>query len=150
MRPRHALFTFLTAAVLAFACAGDPNHFEDENVGLPCGSAADCYVDINPALIRGDILCMDKVPGGYCTHYCETDADCCAVDGECLTDHRIVCTPYENDKQKRCMLACEAADLYYDDYQYEGTEYCTHFLSEGWNCSSSGGGSENRDICKPN
>ena len=89
----------------------------------------------------------DRVPrpgrGRYCTHQCETDDDCCLVDGECddSSDARVICSPFENESGiKRCFLACEVEDI----GDLEENDYCHEFAHEEFGCRSSGGGSENR------
>lgn len=132
--------SFIAFAALVQACGGPA-----EQAGDPCVVAADCYPEIDPADLQGEVLCLDKVPGGYCTHLCETDADCCAVEGECKSGHPQVCSPFESTGQKMCFLSCEA-DVIGDD---EEAAYCHEFANAAFGCRSSGGGSENRKVCVP-
>jgi hypothetical protein len=127
-------------AVLA-ACGGD----DDENTGAACEVADDCYDDIAREDIAGDIECLDRVEGGYCTHLCESDDDCCAVDGECLSDFPQVCAPFESTGQKRCFLSCEAEVV----GDADETTFCQDNASDDFLCRSTGGGGENRKVCVP-
>ena len=73
--------------------------------------AADCYPHVDHAELAGAVECLDCVRAGYCTHLCETDDDCCAVEGECETDLKQVCAPFESTGRRMCLLSCEGADL---------------------------------------
>lgn len=139
LRGAVALSLVVSAAAVQ-ACGGD-----DEHAGQSCEAPADCYPEIDPADLKGDVQCLDKVTGGYCTHLCETDADCCAVDGECLTGHPQVCAPFESTGLKMCFLSCETQVI----GDLEETAYCEKFASDAFGCRSTGGGSENRKVCVP-
>jgi len=99
----------LSVACTVVACGDDDNDHgggsddSPEETGQQCGVADDCFIDLRgDDGIQGEAVCLDRVEGGYCTHTCATDADCCAVDGECETDLRQVCAPFENtDMMKR-------------------------------------------------
>ena len=135
----------LALAALAFsahACGGGGTTAE---AGQPCTQASECYPDIDPATIKGDVQCLDKVPGGYCTHLCASDADCCAVSGECPGNHAEVCAPFESTGKMMCFLSCEAADL----GGVDEASYCQQYAGEAFGCRSTGGGSKNRKICSP-
>lgn len=99
--------------------------------GALCLAVEDCFPEIDHALL-GTVFCEDKFEDGYCTHTCETDEDCCAIDGECAPRIAHVCTPLADDETDALGGADPAA-------------YC--FMGAG--CRSSGGGSENCDICLP-
>jgi len=136
----YALATLVvSAAALVQACGGE------EQAGQACDVPADCYPDVDPADLKGDVQCLDKVTGGYCTHLCETDADCCAVTGECKSGHPQVCSPFESTGLRMCFLSCEKPDIGDDD---EAT-YCQTFANDAFSCRSSGGGSANRKVCTP-
>ncbi|MEZ4299380.1 MAG: hypothetical protein R3B70_30800 [Polyangiaceae bacterium] len=128
------------AALGVGACSGD-----GEQAGQACDAPADCYPDVDPADLKGEVLCLDKVTGGYCTHRCTTDADCCAVDGECKTGHPQVCAPFESTGEMLCFLSCEK-DVIGDQ---EDTAYCHEFANDVFGCRSTGGGSLNRKVCVP-
>jgi hypothetical protein len=135
-----------------------------EYTGSACTAASDCYGDLlsedGGSALKGDPVCLDKVTGGYCTHTCETDADCCAVEGECRTGLRQVCASFENTTEKYCFLSCEdpditaaneagATDAGQTGDGLDGDEYCRANTSDEFGCRSTGGGVENRKACLP-
>jgi hypothetical protein len=134
----------LSSALLLGAAACDD---EEENTGEACEVADDCFDGLDDRdMIAGEIECLDRVEDGYCTHRCETDEDCCAVEGECRTDHPQVCAPFENESSvKRCFLSCEPAVVGDQD---EG-DYCREFANDEFGCRSTGGGDQNRKVCVP-
>ena len=86
--------------------------------------------------------------GGYCTHHCTQDSDCCAVAGECPGSRAQVCGPFESTGEMYCFLSCEKEDL--DAAQFDdGDTYCQRYVSAAFHCRSTGGGSENRKVCVP-
>src|SRR5690349_10789006 len=115
-----ALSLTLCAAFL-HACGGN-----SAPAGQPCAQASDCYPGIDPTKIQGTVQCLDKVPGGYCTHLCTTDADCCAVSGECPSKRAEVCAPFESTGMMMCFLSCEASDL----GSLDETTYCADYAGE--------------------
>lgn len=128
-------------AVLGFACAISACGDDDgDGVGSSCSKAAQCYTTIRGQL-QGAALCLDRVQGGYCTHECTTDADCCAVPGECPNQRAQVCAPFESTGQRLCFLSCEG--------QADGDAYCGRYAHVGFGCRSSGGGAQNRKVCVP-
>jgi len=134
---RVLIVTLLATLALLLPACGD----DHEATGTACASASECYPGIDPATIEGEIVCMDRVPGGYCTHHCVTDADCCAVTSECRTGFPLVCAPFESTGELFCFLSCEGvAD--------EGT-YCQANANQAFGCRSTGGGSANRKVCVP-
>ncbi|MBX3201922.1 MAG: hypothetical protein KF894_27550 [Labilithrix sp.] len=165
MTARSTVFATLVALGLAAACSGgespavsgtsDGGGARPENTGRSCVAPADCYPGLDAGTLRGEVQCLDRVPGGYCTHLCETDADCCAVSGECDSDLRQVCSPFESTGLKMCFLSCEGEDLRSaldagaDGGELDGTTYCTSYAASGFRCRSSGGGRENRKVCVP-
>jgi hypothetical protein len=94
-------------------------------------------------------VCLTKYPGGYCTHTCTTDADCCATPGECKTGFKQVCSPFENQETKYCFLSCEDADITAspNDGTTDPNAYCQKFAGETLSCRSTGGGDLNRKFC---
>ncbi|HVI01347.1 MAG TPA: hypothetical protein VM869_21665 [Enhygromyxa sp.] len=141
--PWLPLALFAGTFALAIACHDDD---DPEYVGQPCESPADCYPAIeDPSLLAGEVECLDKVEGGYCTHLCEVDADCCAVEGECVSGYPQVCAPFENQPDKRCFLSCEDSDV----GELGPDEYCRTYAHPSFGCRSTGGGSENRKVCVP-
>ena len=129
------------ATTAAAATTGSP-----DNAGAVCEVAADCYADLGDAgTIQGEVECLDRVRGGYCTHTCEADDDCCAVEGECKTELAQVCSPFESTDDKRCFLSCEPEDVGEEDEQV----FCQLEASADFICRSSGGGGDNRKVCVP-
>lgn len=118
--------------------------------GMSCNSAAQCYAGIDSATLSGGVaVCMSQFPSGYCTHLCATDADCCAVPGECPSGYPEVCGPFESTGQMYCFLSCEANDLTAAGFT-DSTLYCQTYANRDFICRSTGGGSQNRKVCVPN
>jgi hypothetical protein len=116
-----------------------------EQVGKPCEAPADCFPNVKHEDLKGKVECLDRVRGGYCTHQCATDGDCCAIEGECDTDLEQVCAPFESTGLRMCFLSCDSAHV------PSGTsdqEYCQREASPDFICRSSGGG-DPRKICVP-
>ncbi len=132
----------LAAALAAAACSGPAQ----EQAGQPCDAPADCYPNVDPAELAGEVVCIDRVPQGYCSHRCQADADCCAADGECDIGLSQVCAPLESSPDQYCFLSCEAADVGSED----PGAYCLRLAGAGFGCRSTGGGANNRKICLPN
>jgi hypothetical protein len=126
----------------ATACGQDDSDGGDGSAGAACEAPDECYPDADPEELEGDVLCLDRVPGGYCTHTCTTDEDCCAAEGEC-DGRRQVCAPFESTGMMMCFLSCEDEDLGDD----EGDDYCREYASGSFTCRSTGGGSNNRKVC---
>lgn len=124
--------------------AGGPGGRPNET-GAACEVPADCYTDVADDELQGDALCLDRVRGGYCTHECADDDDCCAAEGECDSGIDQVCSPFESTNTMMCFLACEGSDIGDRDDQ----EYCQAEAGKDFICRSSGGGSNNRKICVP-
>ncbi len=129
----------LSLAILVAACGDDDE--EVDGVGSACTKAEQCYADLE-AEVAGAAMCLDRVEGGYCTHACATDADCCTVEGECPGGREQVCGPFESTGLRLCFLSCED--------QADGDAYCAEYAHEGFICRSTGGGSTNRKVCVPN
>ncbi len=145
---------FVLSSALAFwtACSSDETTGPAENTGSACTNASQCYPGVADAgALKGAALCLDRVAGGYCTHECTTDADCCAVEGECRTGYKQVCAPFESTGKMMCFLSCEEADV----TAAPGADttdpalYCQHYANEAFGCRSTGGGSKNRKVCVP-
>ncbi|MDX2056066.1 MAG: hypothetical protein SFV15_26935 [Polyangiaceae bacterium] len=93
-------------------------------------------------------MCLDRVQGGYCTHTCQDDSECCSAAGECSTTHTEVCSPFESTGMNMCFLSCEKTDL--DAAKVtDDQEYCQRFAGSSFICRSSGGGANNRKVCVP-
>lgn len=150
----------LAAVVAAVALGGCDNDEGSSRGGSPeqageaCVSPDDCYPDVaDPTLLAGAVECLDRVQDGYCTHQCDTDADCCAVPGECDTPLPQVCAPFESTGLRMCFLSCEQDAL--DQAEAAGFEFtddaafCQRYAHPRFGCRSTGGGSENRKVCVP-
>jgi hypothetical protein len=159
------LFSFVGTTFLG-ACGSDDDEDKSkgsggtggipENTGSQCAAPADCFKDIvtdagDAGTIHGSVICLTRVNGGYCTHTCTDDTDCCAVPGECKTGLKQVCSPFESTGEKYCFLSCEPGDLVPPDGGTTTTdnEFCQREASTDFICRSSGGGSQNRKVCVP-
>jgi hypothetical protein len=142
-----AALAALTLPLTAASCGDDTGDGDgdDGDVGSTCVKPSDCYPTIDPMEIQGDVVCIDKVEGGYCSHRCVADADCCAAQGECGDGHPEVCSPFESTGELYCFLSCEDAEV----GDLDPTAYCDTFAHKGFQCRSSGGGSQNRMVCVP-
>jgi hypothetical protein len=125
-----------------------------EHTGQPCAVAEDCYPWLEGGTLLGERTCLDRVSGGYCTHTCQQDSDCCGTPGECKTAHPQVCAPFESTGIKMCFLSCEEddvrdANVIADDRTWDSTWYCQTYAWTGFGCRSTGGGAENRKVCVP-
>ena len=137
----------MAVAVGAFVGGACSDHEDGLHgaAGSACDVPSECYPDADHETLSGDIVCLADVPGGYCTHLCGTDADCCAADGECPTDHPQVCAPFQSTGMMMCFLSCEDSVLDGAD----GTAYCEDNAHTSFGCRSTGGGSQNRKVCVP-
>jgi len=138
-------------ALLCVACGGSSKDSSPEETGQTCTPTAEapagtCFQDLQES-IKGDPICLTRVPEGYCTHTCKTDSDCCAVKGECKSGLPQVCAPFESAGAKYCFLTCEASVLSKDT---DETAYCQENANAAFICRSTGGGNENRKVCVPN
>jgi len=131
------------------SCDDDDDPGMNETAGASCRTAADCYPEVDHDRLAGDVICMDKVEEGYCTHYCDTDSDCCREKGECPLNLNQVCAPFENESEKRCFLSCETEDVESRADVESADEYCIRFAHLAFNCRSTGGGPQNRKVCMP-
>jgi hypothetical protein len=144
MRLSHAsLPSCLLALALVAALPGCSSN--DGPTGQACDVVDDCYPGVDPADVPGTIECLDRVTGGYCTHTCASDAECCSVDGECDTAFPEVCAPLESTGVDRCFLSCEDAVV----GDIDPNTYCADHANRDFTCRSTGGGSQNRKVCLP-
>jgi hypothetical protein len=141
-----SLFTLGTVG----ACGDDdPPPPPSEETGQSCRNASECFRQLDgQALQGGEAVCIDEVPGGYCTHVCVDDGDCCAIPGECRTNFPQVCSPFQSRPGKHCFLSCEPADIA-DAGIADENAFCQRFAHASFNCRSSGGGDLNRKVCVP-
>lgn len=135
-------------ASLLAACGNDDGAVGPTNTGQSCASVDTCYPGVKDGELLGEAVCLDRVEGGYCTHHCAQDSDCCAVEGECAGGHPEVCGPFESTGEMYCFLSCE-------DDDFAGTNvtdadvYCQTYAGAAFHCRSTGGGSKNRKVCVP-
>lgn len=135
--------------------SSDGTNDRPEQTGAACDTASDCYPELDHETLQGEARCLDRVPDGYCTHLCESDADCCAAEGECPDNLRQVCSPFESTGLNLCFLSCEDADLTTGGgagapgRYADANEYCRENAHVTFICRSSGGGSQNRKVCVP-
>jgi len=144
--PLALLALLALAAMLATACHDDDaDDGLGDNTGSSCEAVDECFPDVADGGLVGDPICLDAVQGGYCTHTCTDDADCCAAEGECATELLQLCAPFQSEGESYCFLSCEVLPEGYDD----GNVYCQEFAHPDFICRSTGGGSENRKVCVP-
>jgi hypothetical protein len=119
-----------------------------DQVGQICEVPEDCYPEVSHDDLSGPVECLTRVRGGYCTHQCSTDEDCCAIEGECVSEFPQVCSPFESTGLMMCFLSCEDADVEAagDD---DPEVYCQREASPDFICRSTGGGALNRRVCVP-
>ncbi len=144
-RTRNLLRTAAVVVAMAAIFVGCDDDDDFENAGMACESPADCYPDVDPATLSGNVECLERVEDGYCTHFCQVDADCCAVEGECVSGIPQVCAPLESTGTMQCFLSCEN-DIIGD---MDASEYCEQYAHPVFGCRSSGGGPDNRRVCLP-
>lgn len=163
MRKLVGYLLALGAAAVAFSgCGSDDDNSgsgsggsggRPDQTGAACEAPADCYGNVaDKATLQGEVRCLDKIRDGYCTHVCDSDADCCAADGECKTGIKQVCSPFSSEPDKTCFLSCEPADRVPEDGGSGNVgeqEYCQREAGPEFICRSSGGGNQNRKICVP-
>lgn len=131
------------------ACSSDSNSGPGPtNTGQSCASADQCYPGVKAGELLGEAVCLDKVTGGYCTHSCTLDSDCCAAAGECAGAHAEVCAPFESTDGMYCFLSCEDAALEQTTLK-DADQYCRTYAGAAFGCRSTGGGSDNRKVCMP-
>lgn len=127
--------------------ANDKSHSgSPEQAGAACENESQCYPDVAEGTLVGDALCLSDVRGGYCTHTCTADEDCCAAEGECATQIVQVCSPFQSTGDTMCFLSCESEDIPDDT---DPQQYCQREANPDFICRSSGGGANNRKICVP-
>ncbi len=138
------------AASFAFACGDDSSGGTPgpTNTGQACETADQCYPSVQTADLAGDAVCLDRVEGGYCTHLCSQDSDCCAAAGECPNAYSQVCSPFESAGDLHCFLSCEKTDLDLAKLS-DADAFCQKFANAAFHCRSSGGGADNRKVCVP-
>lgn len=145
---QSAVLLALTACFWLPACGNDDADAGPTNTGQSCSAADQCYPDVKEGDLASEAICLDRVEGGYCTHHCTQDADCCAAAGECPGGHAEVCGPFESTGEMYCFLSCEDQDLEAAGIS-DSDAYCQKFASAVFHCRSTGGGADNRKVCMP-
>jgi hypothetical protein len=144
-----SLFGLVLGLCQLAACGGDSNDGAGPTTtGQSCTSAERCYPNVPAGELLGDPVCLDRIEGGYCTHHCTQDSDCCAVAGECDGAHAEVCGPFESTGEMYCFLSCEDGDLSSVGIG-DADVYCQTYAGAAFHCRSTGGGSNNRKVCTP-
>jgi hypothetical protein len=132
--------------LLVAGCSSDGGGPGPTNTGAACSNVDQCYPGVKDGDLLGEAECLDKVTGGYCTHHCTADSDCCGAAGECPGNHAEVCAPFESTPDMYCFLSCEDDDLKAAGLT-DADVYCHNYASTAFNCRSTGGGSKNRKVC---
>jgi hypothetical protein len=150
---RFFVFAFSSTAMsLALACSGSSSsvNVPPAHTGLSCSSASQCYAGIDAGSLSGQVTCLTQLSNGYCTHTCKTDADCCAVAGEC-SGLQEVCAPFESTGHSYCFLSCSTSALAAapDAGTTSAMAYCQEWANPTFTCRSTGGGSANAQFCGP-
>ncbi len=148
--PRIAgILVIISAGWLLPGCGDDDDGAAGPtNTGQSCSSVEQCYPGVADGELLGEAVCLDRVEGGYCTHLCATDSDCCAVPGECAGSYSQVCSPYESEDDLFCFLSCEDED-WQNAAAVDSEAFCQSYAGPAFHCRSSGGGSLNRKVCTP-
>lgn len=137
----------LLAAAWLSACSSDDAP-SPTSTGQACDTADACYPRVESGELVGEAVCLDRVDGGYCTHHCQRDADCCAVEGECDGQHAEVCAPFESTGEMFCFLSCEDEAVSAAN-STDADVFCQSYAGVSFRCRSTGGGSDNRKVCVP-
>jgi hypothetical protein len=143
--------TLVSCAIgVALACTGGSSGAPGPSTGQSCASASQCYPTLDAAALHGQVACLTQLQGGYCTHTCMSDADCCAVPGECVGAFNEVCASFESSGQMYCFVACSPSDIALSDAGItDPNAFCQHWAGPSFTCRSTGGGSNNRKFCGP-
>jgi hypothetical protein len=133
---------FLVMMLMVVGCKDNDTH-----VGKPCTAAGECYPGVDAGALSGPVTCLTKYPGGYCTHTCTTDADCCKIAGECKTNFKEVCASFENQPVMYCFLSCDSADIAASGSSTTNADtFCQENVASGTTCRATGGGNP-RKFC---
>lgn len=147
---RSMALLLTTMACVVVACSSsNSTPAPATQTGQACTAVNQCYPGIDAGALQGE-TCLTQLQGGYCTHTCSTDADCCAVPGECPEHFKEVCASFESSGQNYCFLSCDTADLATDDGgTTDPNTFCQRWANTTFTCRSTGGGSQNRKFCGP-
>jgi len=163
---KNKVIPFLFWGLLAAPACGDDDAVTSgsasgdgpDNTGQECTMPDACYPGVDQSELAGEVECLDRVDSGYCTHQCETDADCCAVAGVCDDNIAYVCGPFESTGLMLCFISCEEADIDASGFGVgvggggggdPADTYCQAKAHAEFICRSTGGGSDNRKVCVP-
>jgi hypothetical protein len=150
MRHSFSDWSSLVIILLGVGCGSDNKPASVANTGQSCTTAAQCYPGVDAQTLHGGVaVCMPEFSNGYCTHHCATDADCCALPGECAANIVEVCGPFESTGEMYCFLSCEDAAVAAMNMT-DSNAYCQRYANPDFLCRSTGGGSQNRKVCVPN
>ena len=135
------------------ACSGSNSGSvgSGEQASQACSQASQCYGHIDAAALQGQVTCLTQLQNGYCTHTCTSDADCCAVPGECVSGFKQVCASFESSGHMYCFLSCATSDVSAapDGGTGDSNVFCQTWANQSFTCRSTGGGSNNRKFCGP-
>jgi hypothetical protein len=78
-----------------------------------CSTAQDCYPDASSvAIFTMNPQCLTTSSGGYCTHVCSSDSDCCIWPSECPSGQHQVCVPFSSSSSNMvCAISCGSSDI---------------------------------------
>jgi hypothetical protein len=150
MKLARATATAIVLASIAAACSSNGNGGgTGTQTGTTCASATTCYSGIDAGALHGTVTCLTQLQNGYCSHTCQSDADCCAVVGECSTGVSEICAPLQSAPQTYCFLNCDAASIPASAGTTDPNVYCQRFANPTFTCRSTGGGANNKKFCGP-
>ena len=151
---RRSIQTAVVTLLASAACAGSSGSVGGNPTGptgQSCSQASQCYVGLDASALAGQVTCLTQLQNGYCTQTCQSDANCCAVPGECVTGFKDVCASFESSGATYCFLSCDPADIAAapDAGTTDPNTYCQRWADASFTCRSTGGGSANRKFCGP-
>ncbi len=136
--------------IAVFACGSDePAPPAPANTGSSCTADNQCFAALDAAALKGGApLCLTRAPGGYCTHRCGANTDCCAITGECPSGLTEVCASFESTAEMYCFLSCEDSVVTKAGLT-DSNAFCQQYANRSFICRSTGGGANNRKVCLP-
>lgn len=137
------------AVAVVVACSGNNATVQPAAgpTGTSCTAATACYPGLDAGALRGTVTCLTQLQGGYCTHTCQSDTDCCSTPAECPDGFPEVCAPLESASKMYCVLSCQSVPA--DAGVTDTTTFCQRFANPAFTCRSTGGGANNRKFCGP-
>lgn len=141
----------IVAVLVGIACSGSTPKIEPGQTGAACTASSQCFSDVDAAALKGTATCLTQLAGGYCTHTCTTNADCCATPNECKSGFKEICASFESSGQTYCFLSCAAADIASDPNAgtTDAAAFCQKWAGSTFTCRSTGGGRNNQQFCGP-